>query len=312
MHTHSIPTGSRLKIAALATCLFVVAEFGIGWWANSLALISDAGHNLTDAVALLLTLWAFRVSGRPADHARTFGYHRVGVLAALANAVTLIVLAGYIGYEGYQRLQQPEPVASVPMIVVAIVAFAMNGLIVLALHSAGRHDLNVRSAIVHLAGDALSSVGVLAAGIAVLLTRSSIWDPVVSLLIAVFVLWSSWGIVRESINILLEGSPAGLHLDTVVRDMEAVPGVRGVHDLHIWSLGSNLHALSAHVEVGDSPTATHAEIRGVVRRLKEMLAARHAIAHATLETHCAETNGDDPLFCTVEAPTVEHDHAHEH
>src|ERR687885_802008 len=154
MHVHAPATGVRLQIAAMATTLFVVLEFAAGWWSNSLALISDAGHNLTDAVALLLTLWAFRVSGRPADHARTFGYHRVGVLAALANAVTLIVLAGYIGYEGYRRLQHPEPVSSAPMIAVAIIAFALNGWIVLALHSAGQHDLNVRSALVHMAGDA--------------------------------------------------------------------------------------------------------------------------------------------------------------
>ncbi|MBX6342629.1 MAG: cation transporter [Thermomicrobiaceae bacterium] len=320
MHAHGAPTGRRLALAAVATGLFVVAEFAIGWWANSLALISDAGHNLTDMVALVLSGWAFAVAARPADLARTFGYHRVGVLAALANAVTLVLLAGYIFYEGYQRFVRPQPVESLPMIVVALVAFALNAGIVAALHRAAREDVNVRSALVHMLGDAISSVGVLVAGVGVWLTGSSLWDPVISLLIGAFILWSSVSILRETVNILLEGTPAGLDLEALARDIEAVPGVRNVHDLHAWSLASNVRALSAHLVVEDPASATQGEVMAIVRDVKQMLAERYHIAHATLETHCSDCVEVDGLYCTIptngaaqpSAHEREHAHAHPH
>lgn len=316
MHTHAMPTGRRLQIAAVVTTLFVFVEFAAGLWANSLGLISDAGHNLSDAVSLLLTLWAFYISTRPADDTRTFGYHRVGVLAALFNAVTLVLLAGYVGYEGYLRLIHPEPVASLPMIIVSIIAFGVNAGIMLSLRGAG-NDLNIRSALMHMAGDALASLGVLVAGIGVMLTGSPLWDAGVSMLIALFVLLSSWGILRESLNILLEGRPEGLSVDEVAHDIAATPGVRSVHDLHVWSLGSNINALSAHLVVDDAPGKSYAGVAHIVGEVKEMLASRYTIVHSTLETHCAA--GEEPLACCglqhvdlshIQAHAHGHSHAH--
>lgn len=312
MHSHGTPTGLRLKLSALATGLFVAIEFVIGWRANSLALISDAGHNLTDVAALILSAWALAMATRPADGQRTFGYHRVGVLAALLNAVTLVLLAGYIFYEGVQRLRQPEDVASGPMIVVALVALALNATIALSLQRASKGDVNVRAAFIHMLGDALSSVGVVIAGIGVLLTGSSLWDPAVSLLIGGFILWSSWSIIRETVRVLLEGTPDGLDIAAVARDMAAVPGVANVHDLHAWTLGPNVNALSAHVLVQEPALTSQREVVAVVQRVKQMLAEQYGIEHATLETHCAETADGcaiDQLACAIHLRGA---HAHEH
>jgi cobalt-zinc-cadmium efflux system protein len=314
MHSHGTSTGRRLALSAIATSLFVVVEFVIGWQSNSLALISDAGHNLTDVAALVLSAWALTMATRPADRQRTFGYHRVGVLAALLNAVTLVLLAGYIFYEGYQRLRQPEDVASGPMIVVALVALILNATIVLTLRRASEDDVNVRAAFIHMLGDALSSVGVVIAGVGVLLTGSSLWDPAVSLVIGGFILWSSWSIIRETVRVLLESTPEGLDIAAVARDMEAVPGVANVHDLHAWTLGPNVNALSAHVLVRNSALASQREVVEVVQRVKHMLAERHGIDHATLETHCAETVDGcnvDHLACDIHLRRP-HEHEHEH
>jgi cobalt-zinc-cadmium efflux system protein len=314
MHSHGTATGLRLKLAAGATSLFVVVEFIIGWRANSLALISDAGHNLTDVAALILSAWALAMATRPADRQRTFGYHRVGVLTALLNAVTLVLLAAYIFYEGYQRLRQPEDVASGPMILVALVALILNGGIALSLQRASVGDVNVRSAFVHMLGDALSSVGVVLAGVGVLLTGSSLWDPAVSLLIGGFILWSSWGIIRETVRVLLEGTPEGLDIAAVAQAMEAVPGVANVHDLHAWTLGPNVNALSAHVLVTNSAQASQRDVVAVVQRIKQMLANQYGIDHATLETHCAESADGcdtDQLACDIHLQGT-HDYQHTH
>jgi cobalt-zinc-cadmium efflux system protein len=307
-HVHAPVTGARLWMGAGLMVAFTFLELAIGWWANSLALISDAGHNLTDAAALVLSAWALGLAGRPADERRTFGFHRAGVLAALVNAATLIVLAVYIFYEGYHRLLRPEPVDSLPMMGVAGVGLLLNAGIALSLRH-GHDDVNVRSALLHLVGDAIASAGVILAGAAIWLTGSSIWDPLVSVLIGGFIVWSSWGIVKETVEILMEGTPSRVHVEELVQDVESVAGVRGVHDLHVWALASNLNALSAHLVVEDPDRLSTGELVSVVRRVKQMLAERHGIAHATLETHCSD--GDtDCLPCEIhpQQPHV-HDHA---
>jgi cobalt-zinc-cadmium efflux system protein len=307
---HGPSTGPRLWISAGLTGAFVVLELAVGWWANSLALVSDAGHNLADAAALVLSAWAFALASRPADRTRSFGFHRAGVLVALVNAATLVLMALYIFYEGYRRLVEPEPVQSLPVITLAAVALALNMVVAFGLREAGRHDVNVRSALVHMLGDALASGGVLLAGVAVLLTGSPLWDPAVSLVIGGFIVWSSWGIIKETVGILMEGTPDRVLVEELVRDVRAVPGVRDVHDLHVWSLASHLHALSAHLVLEDPGRATNGELVAIVRRVKGMLAERHAIAHATLETHCSD--GDtDCLPCEIR-PHSAHDHAHSH
>ena len=314
MHSHGTPTGTRLKISAALTFLFVAIEFGVGLWSNSLALISDAGHNLTDALALVLSAWAFAMATRPVDAQRSFGYHRVGVLAALGNALTLALLAVYIFWEGYQRLLHPEPVASTPMILVALIALVLNVAIALWLRAASKEDVNVRSAFVHMAGDAVSSIGVVIAGVGITFTGSTLWDPIVSLLIGLFILWSGWGIVTETVHILLEGTPAGLDVEAVARDIIAIPGVASVHDLHAWSLASNLPALSAHVVLAEPSTTAFADVAGLVAAIKQMLVSRYRITHATIETHCSDSGGSDDLHGTAHSVTArsEHDHDHDH
>ena len=263
--------------------------------------------------ALILSAWAFAMAGRPPDPDRSFGYHRVGVLAALANALTLILLAGYIFYEGYQRLIHPEAVAGLPMIVVAAVALVLNTAIARALHS-GAHDVNVRAAFVHMVGDALSSVGVILAGVGIWLTGSTHWDSAVSLLIGAFILWSSWGIIRETVEILLESTPAGIDLRALVRDVEAEPGVVNIHDLHVWSLSSDVRALSAHVAVADQAEANPAEVRDILLRVRHLLRDRYGIDHTTLETHCGgePADLDDGLCCGLSPARLTLDHRHAH
>ncbi len=319
MHTHGVATGRRLWLSAAVTLLFVVTEFVVGWRANSLALISDSGHNLTDVAALLLSAWAFAMATKAPDRRRSFGYHRVGVLAALANALTLILLAGYIFVEGYQRLVHPEPVASLPMILVAAIALALNTSIAWALHH-GSHDVNVRAAFIHMVGDAVSSVGVILAGIGIWLTGSTYWDPVVSLLIGAFILWSSWGIIRETVEILMESTPNKIDLRDLVREVGAVPGVANIHDLHVWSLSSNVQALSAHIALADR-AADGSETRAILSQVRHVLREHYQIDHTTLETHCGDEaeEVEERATCALwpERLTLmhyghHHDHAHSH
>lgn len=316
MHHHQSMTGNRLKVAAGVTGLFVVVEFVVGWSANSLALMSDAGHNLADVAALVLSAWAFAMARRSPDPQRTFGYHRVGVLAALANAMTLILLAGYIFFEGAQRLVHPEHVSTLPMIVVAVVAVVLNAAIALGLHH-GTADVNVRAAFIHMVGDAASSAGVILAGIGIWLTGSTLWDPLVSLLIGAFIIWSSWSIIRETVNILLESTPQGVDLDALARDVAAVPGVANIHDLHVWSLSSNVRALAAHIALENTATASAEEIQVILTSVRHILRERYHIDHTTLETHCVDELSEirDGLACPLDPERFfppARDHVHHH
>lgn len=316
MHHHQTMTRNRLKIAAGVTGLFVVVEFFVGWSANSLALMSDAGHNLADVAALVLSAWAFAMVSRPPDPQRTFGYHRVGVLAALANAMTLILLAVYIFFEGAQRLVNPERVSTLPMIVVALVAVVLNAAIALDLRQ-GTADVNVRAAFIHMVGDAASSVGVILAGIGIWLTGSTLWDPIVSLLIGAFIVWSSWSIIRETVNILLESTPQGIDLDALARDVAAVSGVANIHDLHVWSLSSNVRALAAHIALENATTASAEEIQVILTNVRHILRERYHIDHTTLETHCVDELSEirGGLECPLDPErfsTSVRDHVHSH
>ena len=205
-HAHA-STGARLGLSVALTLTFVVVEGIAGCFANSLALLSDAGHNFADALALVFSWYALRMAHRPADARRTFGYHRVGVLAALVNAVSLVVLALLIFWEAAQRLESPQHVEAGLMIGVALAAVAVNGVISFWLHQAAKHDLNVRSAYLHMLGDAASALGVVAAGVVTALTGATIADPLVSFLIGGLILASSWGILREAVDVLLEAAP---------------------------------------------------------------------------------------------------------
>ena len=277
-HHHHHGTGKRLQWSSIVTLLFVVVEVVAGFRAHSLALLSDAGHNFTDALALVLAAIAFYIQSKPPNDVKTYGYHRAGVLAAFVNALTLLVIAAWILYESWQRLLHPEPVQQWTMLVVAAVGLAVNGSIMWGLHSE-RHDLNVRAAFVHMLGDALGSMGIMAGAIVIYFTGWLAVDPILSLLIGILIIWSAWDIIKESLNVLLEGLPRGLALNSVVEAMRQVDGVIDVHDLHIWSLGSQAHALSCHVQIDDMPPS---ESESILKRINDVLCGFH-IHHTTVQ-----------------------------
>jgi len=279
-HSHEHSTGKILKWSLAGTVLFILIEFGAGLQAHSLALISDAGHNFTDALALLLAWFGVYLQAKPADEVKTFGYHRAGVLAAFVNALTLVALSGWIFYESWRRFRNPEPVHESIMLAVAGLGLALNGSIMWGLRTARHHDLNVRSAFVHMLGDALGSIGII---IGALVMRSTGWhqiDALLSAAIGGLIIWTARGIIAESLNILLEGLPRGMSLHSVASSMREVEGVLDVHDLHIWSLGSSAHALSCHVLIEDVPPSASDSI---LQRLNEMLAKRFHIHHTTVQ-----------------------------
>lgn len=272
--------GRVLKWSLGLTIAFVALEIAAGLEARSLALLSDAGHNFTDALALLLAWFGYYVAQRPADEVKTYGYHRAGVLAAFVNALVLLALAAYIFYESYRRWLAPQPVHEITMLVVAGLGLVVNLVIMHGLASERRRDLNIRSAWAHMLGDALGSVGILVGAVVIRWTGWHRVDPLLSALIGLLIVWTAWDIVRESLNILLEGLPRGLKLEDVVQALREIPGVLDVHDVHIWSLGSTTHALSCHVVIEDVPPS---ESEGLLRRLNQVLAERFMICHTTIQ-----------------------------
>lgn len=286
-HGSSDRNTSRVLFASLLlTAAFVVVEAAAGIRSGSLALLSDAGHNFTDAIALLLAAIGFYLQSRPGDHVKTYGYQRAGVLVAFINALTLLVLAGFLFYESYQRLLHPQPVAETTMMAVAAVGLLLNLGIVWGLGGHG-HDLNLRAAWMHMLGDAASSAGIIAGAVAIRYTGWLAIDPALSILIGLAIVWSAWSIIKDSLNILLEGLPKGLKLAEVTGELGHLPGVIDVHDLHIWSLGSEAHALSCHVLIEDMPPS---ESESILREINQVLCDRFAIHHTTIQfehTRCA-------------------------
>jgi cobalt-zinc-cadmium efflux system protein len=314
MHVHAAPatgrTQSVLRFSLVVTFVYVVVTFVAGLRAHSLALISEAGHNVSDFLALLLSFVAVYLQNRPASHSKTFGYQRTGVLAAFINAATLIVIALWIGFEAIHRLSAPVVVQPRLMMIVAAAGVLMNGVIAALLWGVAR-DVNLRSAFIHMAGDTLSTAAVIAGGTGILFTGQNWIDPVLSLVIAALIVWTSLGIVRETINILLEGTPSGVSLTEIRTGMEAVEGVVNVHDLHVWSLGSNSRALACHVTIADIPPSESASI---LCKLNHLLKQRFHISHSTLQFEnlgCAELDG-----CVVPMEELngsqEQAHGHDH
>jgi cobalt-zinc-cadmium efflux system protein len=295
-HRHTTQAATRrMALALVITLLFVVVEAGAGFVANSLALLTDAAHNLTDVIALALSWYAVRLTLRPANSGRTFGYHRAGILIALFNSTTLMLIALGIFYEAYQRLLNPPPVEGGLMTVVAALAFIVNLGTALLVKPGSDHDLNQRSAFIHLAGDALSTLGALVAGVLIMLTGWYALDPLVSALIGLLIVWNAWLIIRESVEILLEGTPRDIDVPAMVSDIRRIDGVRGVHDLHVWSITQNVRALSAHVLVDDEPISAGA---GIQRRINAVLQQRYNITHATLQLECVGCEPDS-LYCKL-------------
>lgn len=292
-------TSRKLAVATIATLLFFGIELAAGLISNSLALIGDAFHNITDAFALVLALVAVRIERRPASVRKSFGYGKAGVLAAFVNAAMLIVLTMLVLVEALQRLRSPEPVSGTWMIAVAAVGIIYNFGVTIWLHREGKKDINVRGAMLHMLADGLSSIGVVVAALLIGWTGSTIWDPIVSILIGVMIFWSSWGILRETINLLLEGTPRGIDPDLVTRDLAAEKGVFGVHHLHIWALGPASPALSCHLMLGDVTLRSAEEVLG---RVNAMLASRYHIQHTTIQIEAGGCADDDPGCVSDRAP----------
>ncbi len=294
-HPEEKASPQRLMFALVVTLAFVVVEMLAGIYSNSLALLTDAAHNFTDVIALALTWRAIQLASRPAHSAKTFGYHRAGILVALGNSVTLVVISLGIFYEAYQRLLLPPRVEENVLIVVAAIAFAVNAGTAWLVKQGSKHDLNVRSAFVHLAGDAVSTLGAVLAGIGIWLTGLQVLDPLVSVLIGGLILWTAWGIIRETANILLESTPSDVDMSMIVRDLMQIDGVRGVHDLHAWSINQKMRAFSAHLLTEDIPISAGLPIK---KKASEVLFHKYGIVHSTLQLECAGCE-PDVLYCDL-------------
>lgn len=307
-HTHShfgeiaSQTTKRLALSLGLTAVFVVIEVIAGIFGNSLALLTDAAHNFTDVIALGLSWYALRLATQPANAGKTFGYHRAGILVALANSATLVLISLGIFYEAYHRFIAPPEVNAPILVGVGVIAFLINAGTAWLVKSGSEHDLNLRSAFLHLMGDVLSTLGAVIAGVIIAFTNWNWLDPLVSVLIGALILWNAWGILRQAIHILLESTPESIDIDIMVNDITKVEGVQGVHDLHVWSINESLRALSAHIVTDDISISAGTPIQNSIN---EVLAHKYNIHHATLQLEC-EGCHENILFCEIK------EHQHEH
>jgi cobalt-zinc-cadmium efflux system protein len=278
-HSHPMPGSGVMAGAVAASLLLVAVELTGGVMGHSIALISDAVHNLTDVPSLAIAWIAMRVAERPANDEKTFGYHRVGTLAAFINAIILVFISGFLFYEAWQRFRHPEPVHVGIMMVISMVALVINSGITLAVVR-GRHDLNVRAIFIHNLGDALSNIAILGGALVIRATAAQWLDPLLGAAIGAMVLWSSIGILREASHILLEGLPRGMELETVAKAILAASGAQEVHDIHIWTLGTDLYALSCHLSIPDM----HLEqCEMLLQKVRARLADDYKISHTTIQ-----------------------------
>ncbi len=311
-HTHLNPstltgqTTRRIAIAMVLTLAFVVFEALAGIRGNSLALLSDAGHNVTDIMALGFTWYALRKSTQAADARKTFGYHRTGILSAFLNSTTLILVAVGIFYEAYRRLISPPNVNSEILIGVGVIALLINAGTAWLVRRDSQHDLSVRSAFVHLMGDVFSTLGAIAAGIIIALTGMNWLDPLVSILIGVLIVWNAWGILKETVSILLESTPSDIDTAKLVSSLVSVKGVNGVHDLHVWSITQGIRALSAHILTDDMSISDGGRIQ---QEITEILYHQFNIGHGTLQLECT---GCEPvmLYCNIADSSTADLHRH--
>lgn len=295
-------SGTALKVALVLTCAVLVIELAGGFAAHSLALLSDAGHVLIDVFALGLAWFAVAQSHRPADVRRSYGYHRVSILAALVNAAMLIVIVAAIAFEAARRIVNPEPVQGAIVVAAALVAIAVNAYVAVGLRAHTR-NLNLRAAMLHVLGDIGASAGVVVAGVVILFTGWTYIDPLLSLVIAVMIAIGAWKIVRETVNLLLEGTPREIDLAAVTGEIARTKHVTGVHDLHVWALSSDEMALSAHVVLEECPLG---DAEHVVRDLEGRICERFAIGHTTIQVESCHPCGE------IFHGAGEHNHPHDH
>ena len=287
--------GNKLKYSLILSATILIAEVIGGVLSNSLALLSDAGHVFADVIALGLSWYGVRQAMRPSDSRMTFGYHRIGVIVAIVNAVSIFVIAAVIIYEAYGRLREPPEVKSTLMMAVAIVGLAANILVTWWLRKAQRSNINIRSAFWHAFGDALASVGVIAGGIIIMLTGQFLVDPIISVLIALIILWSAWSIFREGFRVILEATPRDVDILKMIGALKSIEGVKDVHDVHVWSITPELRAMNGHILIEDISISDAAVIRS---RIEEVIRDQFHIEHTTLQMECQKCDPAD-LFCKL-------------
>jgi cobalt-zinc-cadmium efflux system protein len=280
----------RLKLVLALTIAYMLAEAIGGFVSNSLALLSDAGHMLTDVAAILLAMLALWFASRPATHQKTYGYYRMEILAALANGVALVVISLLILLEAVQRIRTPEPVRGLEVALIGAGGLLVNAISASLLHRASEENLNMRAAFLHVVSDAIGSLGAIAAGLLIWQKGLLIADPLISIAIAVLIVYGSWQLIRDAVNVLLEGTPAHIDIAAVIASMRRVGGIREVHDLHVWTISSGKDALSAHVTIGEG--ASH---KAVLEDLHECLRSEFNIGHLTIQVESAGDSQDDNL-----------------
>jgi len=291
-HTSEIKENRFVLALALTGLIFIVELIG-GFWTHSLALLSDSAHVFMDAFALGLSYLAIRAAKLPADDKHTYGFHRMQVLAALTNGATLLLIAFEIMRQAWYRFRNPEAVQAGPMLIIAIIGLIVNLVVAFTLSKHDHDDLNTRAAFLHVLGDALASVGVIAVGVILLFVNWTWLDPLVSVLIGVLILFSSGRVLKESVHILAEGMPEGMTATTIAEIMLKVPGVSQVHDLHVWTVAPGYIALSAHVTLADQALSQTTE---VMSALKETLHESFEIQHTTIQFEC-ENCGQGTVVC---------------
>lgn len=297
VHTHdhgrrSAGSLRRVKIALGLTFVYMIAEAVGGWWTNSLALIADAGHMLTDVGALSLTLFAIWFAGRPATEKKTYGYYRLEILAAFINGIALVLLSLWIIYEAVERWQSPPAVRGTELTLIATGGLIVNIAAAFLLHSDHKHDLNMHGAFLHVIGDLLGSVAAIIAG-GLIMAFGWVWaDAVGSVLISLIIVFGAWRLILDSVNVLLEGTPRHINLSAVEKAILETNGVGGVHDLHIWTISSGIDALSAHISHDDS--VQHSELLATIR---QKLHDRFAIDHLTIQMETLDLEAEAVYVC---------------
>jgi cobalt-zinc-cadmium efflux system protein len=291
----ALPVGSKLKWGIVLTSFILMIEVAGGLLSNSLALLSDAGHVFADVIALSLSWYGVRQAERPSSSRMTFGYHRVGVIIAVVNAISIFVIAAVILYEAYRRLQEPPEVNSALMLSVAIVGLGANIFIVWWLRRDQQSNLNVRSAFWHALGDAFASIGVIIGGAIMLLTGWFWADPIISVFIGLIITVAAWRILREGLRVLLEAAPRHVDITGMLNTLSQISGVKDIHDVHVWSISPELDAMSCHVLIDDLPTSQAASIR---EKIEDVLRRQFQIKHTTLQMECQQCSPND-IYCTL-------------
>jgi cobalt-zinc-cadmium efflux system protein len=261
----------------------MIAEVVGGLLSNSLALLSDAGHMLTDNLALLLSFFAMKFATMPATEKKTFGFYRLEILAALLNGIILVLVSLYIMYESYVRMIQPQPVAGQLMLIVAIIGLVANVIGAFFLFKHSHASLNIRGAYLHILGDALASIGVVIGGVIIIYSGWYLIDPILSIGISLIIIYGSWSLVKESVNILLESVPSHINIDTVTAEIAQVKGVREAYHIHIWAITSGVYSMSAHVLIDDQMISG---CRNIIDEIRELLSKKFNILHSTIQLEC--------------------------